>query len=285
MGRLLLLLSLAPRTVGGFQPMHVREAPRAAVVARGIPKMFRWLTDQYPAIMERMADGLPAQQKKSDVDDLYLDMNGIIHMCTHGNDPEIAETSARDQLVRIFAFTDKVCKIVAPKRTIVLAVDGVAPRAKMNQQRSRRFRSAKEREELRAELVAAGRDVPADADAFDSNCITPGTEFMRKLADFLRAYCARRARSHPRWKHISFLLSDATVPGEGEHKIISYVRALRQQEGYDPATQHCIVGEDAEDLVRNLVEQADGDVEDVRADGRRDGHVALALPGDDDRRQ
>ena len=74
--------------------------------------------------MERMADGLPAQQKKSDVDDLYLDMNGIIHMCTHGNDPEIAETSARDQLVRIFAFTDKVCKIVAPKRTIVLAVDG-----------------------------------------------------------------------------------------------------------------------------------------------------------------
>ena len=113
MGRLLLLLSLAPRTVGGFQPMHVREAPRAAVVARGIPKMFRWLTDQYPAIMERMADGLPAQQKKSDVDDLYLDMNGIIHMCTHGNDPEIAETSARDQLVRIFAFTDKVCKIVA----------------------------------------------------------------------------------------------------------------------------------------------------------------------------
>ena len=134
--------------------MHVREAPRAAVVARGIPKMFRWLTDQYPAIMERMADGLPAQQKKSDVDDLYLDMNGIIHMCTHGNDPEIAETSARDQLVRIFAFTDKVCKIVAPKRTIVLAVDGVAPRAKMNQQRSRRFRSAKEREELRAEIAA-----------------------------------------------------------------------------------------------------------------------------------
>ena len=75
---------------------------------------------------------------------------------------------------------------------------------------------------------------------------------MRKLADFLRAYCARRARSHPRWKHISFLLSDATVPGEGEHKIISYVRALRQQEGYDPATQHCIVGEDADLIMLSL---------------------------------
>ena len=100
----------------------------------------------------------------SDVDDLYLDMNGIIHMCTHGNDPEIAETSARDQLVRIFAFTDKVRKIVAPKRTIVLAVDGGRAVGE-DEPASSPFRSAKEREELRAELVAAGRDVPADADA------------------------------------------------------------------------------------------------------------------------
>ena len=186
--------------------MHVREAPRAAVVARGIPKMFRWLTDQYPAIMERMADGLPAQQKKSDVDDLYLDMNGIIHMCTHGNDPEIAETSARDQLVRIFAFTDKVCKIVAPKRTIVLAVDGVAPRAKMNQQRTRRYVGAQERaesqaveQEMREEMVREGRAPPeAAAEKWDHNVITPGTEFMRKLAGVcssFRAFCLR-ANSH-----------------------------------------------------------------------------------------
>jgi 5'-3' exoribonuclease 1 len=55
----------------------------------------------------------------------------------------------------------------------VLAIDGVAPRAKMNQQRSRRFRTAKEAKDLRESAIAAGEELPEDA-AFDSNTITPG---------------------------------------------------------------------------------------------------------------
>ena len=130
----------------------------------------------------------------------------------------------------------------------------VAPRAKMNQQRTRRYVAAQERaeaarvdDEVRAELAADGVDVPPKPDAkWDHNVITPGTEFMRKLATFLRAYCARRCAKHARWAKLSFCISDATVPGEGEHKIVSYVRGLRQQPGYDPKTRHCIVGEDAD---------------------------------------
>lgn len=54
-----------------------------------------------------------------------------------------------------------------------MAVDGVAPRAKMNQQRSRRFRTAKEAKEVRDQALAKGEKLP-DEKAFDSNCITPG---------------------------------------------------------------------------------------------------------------
>ena len=54
-----------------------------------------------------------------------------------------------------------------------MAVDGVAPRAKMNQQRSRRFRTAREAEELRERAERKGEKLP-DEKAFDSNCITPG---------------------------------------------------------------------------------------------------------------
>ena len=87
----------------------------------GVPAFYRWLSEKYPLIIKDVIEDEPfeADGTACPVDtrapnphgqefaNLYLDMNGIIHMCTHGNDPEIAETSARDQLVRIFAFTDK----------------------------------------------------------------------------------------------------------------------------------------------------------------------------------
>lgn len=68
---------------------------------------------------------------------------------------------------------------------------GVAPRAKMNQQRQRRFRTAMEAKEALNARIAAGEKIP-DAPMFDSNCITPGTEFMQKLSNHLRFFVRKK---------------------------------------------------------------------------------------------
>jgi 5'-3' exoribonuclease 1 len=63
---------------------------------------------------------------------------------------------------------------IKPQKLFFMAVDGVAPRAKMNQQRSRRFRTAKEAKDIREKAEQKGEKLP-DEKAFDSNCITPGS--------------------------------------------------------------------------------------------------------------
>ncbi|XP_026689076.1 5'-3' exoribonuclease 1-like, partial [Diaphorina citri] len=68
-----------------------------------------------------------------------------------------------------------------------MAIDGVAPRAKMNQQRGRRFRSAKEAEVLEQKAKEKGERLPTEK-RFDSNCITPGTPFMCRLHQQLRYF-------------------------------------------------------------------------------------------------
>jgi XRN 5'-3' exonuclease N-terminus len=117
---------------------------------------------------------------------------------------------------------------------LYLAVDGVAPRAKMNQQRSRRFRAAKEAEMAAAERVArstvqmeqqvvktsSGGSSSSSGLTFDSNCITPGTDFMIKLSIALQKWVAYKQETDDVWKNgADVIVSGPDVPGEGEHKV------------------------------------------------------------------
>ena len=193
-------------------------------------------------------------------DCLYLDMNGIVHPCTHpeGRPPPQTE---EEMMTEVFAYTERVVNMIRPRKLLMMAIDGVAPRAKMNQQRSRRFRSAQDAqillEQQESELEARKSRGEAGADevvkrSWDSNAITPGTPFMDLLASSLRFWIAHKLNTDPGWKNLCVVLSDASVPGEGEHKIMDYIRRKRSDPNHDPNMKHVIYGLDADLIMLSL---------------------------------
>ncbi|KAF5015396.1 hypothetical protein F66182_13293, partial [Fusarium sp. NRRL 66182] len=236
----------------------------------GVPALFRWLSNKYPKIIspvieeqpyEVNGEVIPVDTTKpnpngEETDNLYLDMNGIVHPCTH---PEGKPPPANEQemMLEIFRYTDRVVNMVRPRKLLMIAIDGVAPRAKMNQQRSRRFRSAQEarendqkKEEFQKLLAKqnAAKGIDADEDikeqviqkTWDSNVITPGTPFMDILSASLRYWISYKLNTDPAWEKMKIIISDATVPGEGEHKVMNFIRSQRQDPSHNPNTRHVL---------------------------------------------
>lgn len=216
----------------------------------GVPALFRWLSKKYPKIISSVIEETPyevngeqipvdttgANPNGEEMDNLYLDMNGIVHPCTH---PEGKPPPANEQemMVEIFRYTDRVVNMVRPRKLLMIAVgkcgldiicylgpeliqpsptDGVAPRAKMNQQRARRFRSAQEareqdekKEEFQKMLARQNGDKEQTLEeqvvqkTWDSNVITPGTPFMDILAASLRYWIAYKLNTDPAWEKVS----------------------------------------------------------------------------------
>ncbi|KAF2885186.1 hypothetical protein ILUMI_20983 [Ignelater luminosus] len=213
----------------------------------GVPKFFRYISERYPCLSE-----VVKEYQIPEFDHLYLDMNGIIHTCSHPDDGDAHFRITEEKIFKdIFHYIEVLFRMIKPRKLFFMAVDGVAPRAKMNQQRGRRFRSAREAQTLEAKARERGETLPTEA-RFDSNCITPGTVFMARLHEQLKYFVVHKISTDKLWQNCKIILSGHETPGEGEHKIMDYIRYTRAQPGYDPNTRHCLYGLDADLIMLGL---------------------------------
>ena len=171
----------------------------------GIPSYYKRLIDRYPKLVQK---GI--RQLKSDV--LLMDFNCLIYQCVRSDSLPKYTAEGRGAweaalIEAVKKYTVKVWETSGRPGRVLIAVDGVVPMAKIRQQRLRRFKSRW--------LAAAEREAGCRADeSWDTNAITPGTEFMEKLGVGLRSLGAAR----------NWTVSCAAEPGEGEQKVMAWVR-------------------------------------------------------------
>ena len=86
----------------------------------------------------------------------------------------------------------------------------------------------------------------------DSNMITAGSWFMTEVSRQIKYFLELKINTDPLYQPLRVVFSDAGVPGEGEHKIMDYLRDFRANPDYKPHTRHCIYGADADLIMLSL---------------------------------
>ena len=166
-----------------------------------------------------------------DCHNLYLDLNCAIHYCCRQalQDIEYNKTiknQVENKMIKnVIDYIELLIDYSKPTKLLYIAIDGSAPKSKLNQQRMRRFKKFYEKREI--EKIKLRNNIETiDSPEWDTNAITPGTIFMNKLSVKLKSYFKKK-------NNFKVIISDSNIPGEGEHKLLSHLRQNYQDKEYN----------------------------------------------------
>ena len=202
----------------------------------GIPSYFSYVVKNYPNIIRRYLKNKSSSTSLSlipsfKVHNLYLDCNSIIYdaynkMVFSTLDESVAITIIRQVIAKI----EYYISVIEPSETVIIAFDGVAPVAKLEQQRGRRYKSWYQTtisNNIFKKVEKTG------ADAWNTTSITPGTIFMRELNKMVSEHFQNTntqldsdsdSDSKSRFGVSKIFVSGSNEVGEGEHKLFDYIR-------------------------------------------------------------
>ena len=193
----------------------------------GIPYYFYHLTKKYKNII---VNELP-----ENIDNYFIDFNGVIHTecykLLNDNDNNDENNKFTEELL-IEKLWDKINNyndIYKPKK-LIICIDGVAPLAKIIQQRKRRY------------LTFYKYKIDKIENKWDTNAISPGTNFMNKLNKYLNDNNINN----------KYLISDSNEYGEGEHKIFNIIKNEYDNDN-DKEKINIINGLDADLIILSLI--------------------------------
>ena len=183
----------------------------------GIPYYFYYLTKKYSNIIVRE---LP---KKINI--YAIDFNGIIH-------PEAAKETNEEQLIiNLWNKINNYNDLYKPDK-LIICIDGVAPFAKIIQQRKRRY------------LTFYKNKIDKIVSKWDTNAISPGTTFMNKLDDYITKHNQNK-----------YIYSGSNEAGEGEHKIFKLINDNDNDNDNENENDKVIIinGLDADLIILSLI--------------------------------
>ena len=200
----------------------------------GIPYYFYSLTQKYQTIL--------SNTKPTGLDMYCIDFNGIIHNVAQDvirrykeKDADAAATKERIESEIISGVWERIQYYVENYKAdkYLICADGVAPLAKMFQQRKRRY------------LNIHRNMLDKVAITWDTNAITPGTQFMDVLNETLNAKL--NAKLNGTSNDAKIIYSGSDECGEGEHKIFHRLKDT-------PITDKIIIhGLDADLIILSLM--------------------------------
>lgn len=144
-----------------------------------------------------------------------MDCNSVIYDSVRRiNFAEITEKENTEIIKTVIQKIEEYIQLICPSTNIMIAFDGVAPAAKLEQQRNRRYKSWYQNE------ISKSIYQRTTADPWNTTAITPGTVFMKELNETVE----KHFQQSETYKGVNIIVSTSDSYGEGEHKIFEYIR-------------------------------------------------------------
>ncbi|RKP34770.1 XRN 5'-3' exonuclease N-terminus-domain-containing protein, partial [Dimargaris cristalligena] len=234
------------------------------------PDFYKWITQKFPLailpITENFAQDYNGVRAPLDlslppptgriVDNLYLDLTGIISACCHPKHKPAPPTEEH-VMVAICEYIDHLFALIRPRNLLYIAVDGVVPRAVMRHRQFQHFQPgppARPTEWIFSEVEQKSGMVDHNSTTqTEPILIAPGTSFMAHLTSCLHYHVAKCINRESAWQTIKVIISDSAVPGEARHKVMDFIRAQRTSYCYKANTRHVLYGPDADLIMLALI--------------------------------